>query len=280
MTKRELVAYYAAIAHVAIAHLRGRPLMLGRWPYGMDGRGFGQFECRSRPEWMSTFPLRLRDGRVVEVCVANDAPSLVWLANQGVVELHPYLARDDAFDQPIAVVFDLDPGPPADVRQAARLALLLRDMLSALGVRAFAKLSGAAGIHLFVPLNAPVTYAETKAFARTLAVRAARDQPDLAIAAMSRASRAGKVFVDWAQNDERKQTIAPYSLRAMRRPAVSAPISWPEVDALAASGGPARGIGPAEMLERVNSVGDLFADVATLRQQLPAIDQPRPASRR
>ena len=279
MTKRELIGYYAAIAPAILPHLRGRPVMLGRWPYGVESRGFGQFECRARPEWMGAFPLRLRDGRVVDVCVVNDAPSLVWLAQQGVIELHPYLARVDAFDRPTAIVLDLDPGPPAGLRECARLALALREDLQRHALRASAKLSGAAGLHLFVPLNTAVTYAETKAFARALAARAAAQEPALAIAGVSRAARRGRVFIDWAQNDQRKQTVAPYSLRATRRPAVSLPLQWHEIERIAERDGEAAvAMAPRDALARIAAMGDLFADVARLRQRLP--DQPRPTSSR
>ena len=270
-TKRDLIRYYADVAGVIVPHLRGRPLMLGRWPYGVEGRGFGQLECRGRPDWLASFALRLRDGRRLEVCVVNDAPSLVWLANQGVVELHPYLARAQAFDAPSAVVFDLDPGAPAGLRECARLALALRELLSSLGLRAYAKLTGGSGLHVFVPLNAAdARYDETKAFAREIAARLVRADPDVVTDRISRAARAGKVFIDWAQNDERKQTIAPYSLRATRRPEISAPLTWDEIDRLA-EGETLGALGPNDVLTRVRALGDPFADVATLRQSLPSL---------
>ena len=267
-TKRDLVRYYADVAPVIVPHLRGRPLMLGRWPYGVSGRGFGQFECRARPEWMAGFALRLRDGRVVDVCIANDAAALLWLAQQDVVELHAYLARAEAFDTPTSVVFDLDPGPPAGLAEAANLALAVRDELDGRGLRAFVKRTGGNGVHVVVPLNTPgLTYAATKAFARDVAARLARREPRLAIDRPSRAARAGRVFIDWAQNDERKQTIAPYSLRATRVPSVAAPLEWREVDSLA-RGDPAVAMTPERVIERIRASGDPFADVPTLVQAL------------
>lgn len=272
-TKADVLAYYRAVAPVMVPHLAGRPMMLGRWPEGVDGRGFGQFECRGRPEWMSSAPLRLRDGRVVDVCIVNDEPSLVWLANQGVLELHPYLARWSSFDTPLAIVFDLDPGPPASLVECCRVALRLRDVLGEHNLRAVAKTSGGSGLHVFVPLNVPVTYADTKPFARSVAARLAADLPDLVVDRMSKAVRPGRVFIDWGQNDERKQTVAAYSLRAADSPIVSTPLSWGEV--AAGVDGAALVFSPADVIDRISRLGDHFAPMLTLTQQLPARSSPR-----
>jgi bifunctional non-homologous end joining protein LigD len=266
MTKADVVAYYRTVAHVMVPHLRGRPLMLGRWPEGVEGRGFGQFECRGRPQWMSHHALRLTDGRVVETCVADDARSLVWLANQGVIELHPYLYRVDAPDRPTAVVFDLDPGAGAGIAACCEVALLVRERLDALGLAAVVKTSGASGLHVFAPARG-ATFAETKALARRIASELARDRADRVTERIARDARARKVFVDWVQNDERRQTIAPYSLRAARVPRVSTPLSWDEVRAGAL--GARLVFGPDEVLERVRSRGDLFADALEPTQDVP-----------
>ena len=263
-TKGDLVAYYRGVADVLVPHLRERPLMLGRWPEGVGTRGWGQFECRGRPSWMASYPLRLRDGRVVEICVVNDADSLEWLAQQGVVELHPYLARADAFDRPIGVVFDLDPGPPAAVAECARVALLLRERLDALGLRAAVKTSGAQGLHVVVPIARGPSFAETKAFARGLAAELAAARPDLVLDRMTRAERAGRVFIDWAQNDERKQTVAPYSVRAADEPLVSTPLTWDEVAA-----GDVLAFTIEDALARVRTRGDAFGIALDEGQRLP-----------
>ena len=265
-TKGDLVAYYASVGAAMVPHLARRPLMLGRWPSGVHERGWGQFECRGRPEWMSAFELHMRDGRVVETCVVDDVASLVWLANQGVLEFHPFLARAEAFDRPTAMVFDLDPGAPAGLVECAQVALRLRDVLAAVGLISYVKGSGSIGMHVVVPLNTPVTYAETKSFARAVATLLAHEDPARVVDVMTRARRSGKVFVDWAQNDERKQNIAPYSLRAAAGVPVSAPITWEE----AASADHTR-FGPREVLDRVRDRGDVFAQVPTMRQQLPRL---------
>lgn len=271
-TKADVLAYYRSVAPAMVPHLAGRPMMMGRWPEGVDGRGFGQFECRGRPEWMASAPLRLRDGRVVDVCIVNDEPSLLWVANQGVLELHPYLARWSSFDTPLAVVFDLDPGPPASLAECCRVALRLRELLDGARLHTVVKTSGGSGLHVFVPLNVPATYAETKAFARSVAAELAATLPDLVVDRMSRAVRPGRVFIDWGQNDERKQTVAAYSLRAADRPVVSAPVGWDEIDA--GAGGATLVFSPAAVLDRLAHVGDLFEPMLTLTQQLPSPGSP------
>ncbi|HUQ42257.1 MAG TPA: non-homologous end-joining DNA ligase [Candidatus Limnocylindrales bacterium] len=255
-TKAELVRYYAEIAPVLVPHIKGRPLMLGRWPEGVNARGWGQFECRGRPSWMASYPLRLRDGRVVDVCVVDDERSLLWLAQQGVVELHAYLARMNAFDQPLSVIFDLDPGAPAGLPECRDVALLLREALAARGLGAVVKTSGATGLHVSVPIAEGPRFAETKQFARSLAAGLVARRPDLVIDRMSREERRARVFIDWSQNDERKQTVAPYSVRAMSRPFVSTPISWNE---LANSDPGALRFTMHDVPSRVARYGDLFA---------------------
>ncbi|MFN2484660.1 MAG: non-homologous end-joining DNA ligase [Candidatus Limnocylindria bacterium] len=270
-TKRDMLDYYLRVGPTLVPHLAGRPLMLGRFPEGVEGRGWGQFECRGRPDWMASVPLRLRTGVVREVCVVNDMPSLMWVVNQGVIELHPFLARADAFERPTSVVFDLDPGPAAGLAECARAALRLRGVLDEAGLRAYVKTSGSSGIHVFVPIDATHSYAETKAFARRIAARLASENPELVIDRMTRSLRAGRVFVDWAQNDERKQTVAPYSLRATARPLVSTPITWDEVGTAAAGSDPAiLAFGPSQVTERTRDCGDLFAPVAAGGHRLPA----------
>jgi bifunctional non-homologous end joining protein LigD len=125
-TKGQMLDYYARVAPALLPHLADRPLTLGRFPNGIDGPGFAQTECRGRPEWLHTAPIRLRDGRIRNFCLARDLASLLWIANLGTVELHTFLGVAHTLDQPTAVVFDLDPEPPAGTEDAARVALRLR----------------------------------------------------------------------------------------------------------------------------------------------------------
>ena len=267
LTKQWLVDYYVAVAEPLIPHLAGRPLTLARFPEGLDRPGFLQNECRGRPSWMHVQALTLRDGTVRRYCVIDDLPSLAWVANLGTVELHPYLSRGD--DRPLAVVFDLDPHEGTAALDAWRVALDLRERLAGRGLRSFAKTSGATGLHVFVPLNTPHRFEETRTFAREVADELAAAQPDRVSASTRPADRAGHVFVDWLQNDPRRSTVAPYSLRASEPPGVSTPLAWAEVEAVVAAGQPdARSFTPDEVLERLRRTGDAFAPVVELRQRL------------
>jgi bifunctional non-homologous end joining protein LigD len=253
-TKGDLLDYYAQVAAVALPHLADRPLTLGRFPNGIEERGFAQTECRGSPEWVRTAPVRLRDGRIRNFCLAHDAASLLWIANLGTVELHTFLAAAKALDQPMAVLLDLDPEPPASLADACRVALLVRDRLAARGLTAVVKTTGGAGLHLVVPLNRPHTYAQTREFARHLADELAGEDERIVASATRREQRKGTVLIDWAQNSERRSVVAPYSLRASYVPLVSTPVAWDEVE----PGNEALLFGPGEVLDRVARFGDLF----------------------
>jgi bifunctional non-homologous end joining protein LigD len=202
----------------------------------------------------------------------------VWLANIGDLELHAFLARARKPLAPTAMVFDLDPGAPANVLDCCEVALWLRDLFDELGLRVFPKTSGSKGIQLYVPLHVPATFEDTKPFARAMGEIVERDHPDRVTTNMSKAERPGKVFVDWSQNDDHKTTVCAYSLRAKERPTVSTPLSWDEVEKAASDRDAERlRFLPEDVLARVDQRGDLFAPVLTLEQGLPALG---PASRR
>ena len=174
-------------------------------------------------------------------------------------------------DAASAVVLDLDPGAPAGLAECCEVALVLRERLELLGLAAFAKTSGAAGLHVSVPLNARHTFAETKAFARALARRLAAAHPELVVAEPRRSARAGKVLVDWAQNNAARSTVAAYSLRATPWPTVSAPVTWDEIERAVAEGqAELLTFEPRSVLDRLERFGDLFRPVLELVQTLPA----------
>jgi bifunctional non-homologous end joining protein LigD len=209
-------------------------------------------------------------GRRWEFCSIDDLPSLVWIVNLASIELHPFFARADTLDEPTAVVFDLDPGPPADVVQCSIVALRLCDALESVGLQGFAKTSGSVGMHVVVPLNSRHTWEESKAFARRLARELVHELPDLVVDKQARSARRGKVLVDWLQNDPTRSTVAPYSLRGHGWPLVSMPVSWEEVRQAARSGRAEDLVfEPAAAVERVERLGDVYEPVLSLEQQLP-----------
>jgi bifunctional non-homologous end joining protein LigD len=268
-TKGRLIEYYARVADVMVPHLRGRPITLRRWPNGVDAASFYEKNCPShRPPWVET--VRMGD---VSYCLLDEPAALVWTANLAAIELHPGLARAPDLQSPTVVVFDLDPGPPADVLTCARVALLVRDLCAHFELRLWPKTSGSKGMQLYLPLNNGATYAHTKPFAHAVARLLERDHPTLVLSEMERSRRKEKVFIDWSQNTASKTTVAVYSVRALPAPTVSTPVTWDELDDALTSGDASRlRFGPNEVLERVRRHGDLHAPVAHLVQELPRLD--------
>jgi bifunctional non-homologous end joining protein LigD len=272
-TKGQVVDYYTRIAPAVLPHLRGRPLTLKRYPDGVEGEYFYEKQCPAhRPDWVRTAAVHSRrNGRAIDYCLADDLPTLVWLAQIGDLELHTSLALAADVRQPTILAFDLDPGPPATIVECAQVALELRELLDRLGLEAFPKTSGSKGMQVYVPLNVPgVTYEDTKTLSLGLAQLLERRLRDLVVSDMRKTLRAGKVLVDWSQNDEHKTTVCVYSLRARERPTVSTPLRWEEVEAVIESGDPDDlAFTSDQTLERVAEHGDLFAPVLELEQPLP-----------
>jgi bifunctional non-homologous end joining protein LigD len=272
-TKGQLIDYYARVSPALLPHLHGRPLTLKRYPDGVEGQHFYEKQCPShRPEWVQTASVWSRhNARSIDYCLANDLPTLVWAANLAALELHTSLALAEDVERPTTMVFDLDPGAPADIVDCCRVGLWVRDLFGGLGLESFAKTSGSKGLQVYVPLNVETSYAETKPFAKAVAELLAKQHPKKVVSRMSKELRAGKVLVDWSQNDEHKTTVCVYSLRARERPTVSTPVEWDEVEAALRAKDPGRlTFESDDVLARVEEGGDLFAPALTLRQALPS----------
>ncbi len=263
-TKGEVIDYYTRIAPALLPHLRDRPLTLKRYPNGVEAGHFYEKNCPSHaPDWV-------RKERVAQIdyCVCDDLATMVWLANLADLELHPSLSLADDINRPTVMAFDLDPGPPAGLAECCEVAVLLRDTLAQLGLESFAKTSGSKGIQVYVPLNVDeVDYDHgTKRLSQALARHLEGAHPKLIVSQQRKELRRGKVLIDWSQNDEHKTTVCVYSLRARERPTVSTPLEWSELDDPAALVFEA-----ADVLDRVERHGDLFAPVVELEQELPAL---------
>lgn len=272
-TKAQVIDYYIRISPVLLPHLKDRPLTLKRYPDGVEGGFFYEKRCPPyRPDWIQTAPVWSERNEVeIHYCLANNLPSIVWAANLGDLELHTFLARAQNVERPTMMVFDLDPGPPADILHCAEVGLRLKEKFDALGLETFAKTSGSKGLQVYVPLNTAVTYDATKTFAHGLAEQLEREQPELILSRMEKRLRAGKVFVDWSQNDRHKTTVCVYSLRAKERPMVSTPVEWSEVKAALRKKDAGRlAFDSNEVLRRVEEKGDLFEPILKLKQKLPA----------
>ena len=279
-TKKDIIDYYVRIAPALIPHLRGRALTRKRYPDGVEGEPF--FEKNApmhKPDWVKVTPIWSgRNRRTVNYILADDLPTLVWLANLAALELHPSLALAKDVTCPTEMVFDLDPGPPADIVQCCQVGLWLREVFEHFGLQSFPKTSGSKGLQIYVPLNTPTTYESTKMFSHALAQLMEHEHPGVVLSEMSRAARAGKVFVDWSQNDEHKTTVAVYSLRAREHPTVSTPVSWDEVErAFKKKDGKLLVFEAKQTIARFEKMGDLFEPVLELKQQLPDLKKMAPA---
>ncbi|SER75152.1 non-homologous end-joining DNA ligase [Lentzea albida] len=259
-TKGEVIDYYTRIAPVLLPHLKDRPVTLKRFPNGVDGKWFFEKNApEHRPEWVRTMRLEspgsTKGNETVNYVMVDELATLVWLANLAALELHvpqwtvgPRGGKRD----PDLLVFDLDPGAPATVVECARVAELIRVVLDDDGVDCWAKTSGNKGMQVYA--YAPAK--DTSEYAKAVAQRLAREQPGLIVSTMAKAQRTGKVFIDWSQNNTAKTTVAPYSLRARERPAVSTPVTWDEVEECEVVEDLV--FTADEVLERVESAGDLF----------------------
>jgi len=267
-TKGDLIAYYARIADAVLAHLRDRPLTLKRYPDGVEGEYFYEKQSPShRPEWVQTARID-----AINYTLAQDRPTLIWLANLADIELHTSLSLAQEPQRPTTLVFDLDPGVPADLLQCCEVALVLHGLFSQLGLESFAKTSGSKGLQVYLPLNSQVDYEGSKPFARRIAELLEQRLPELVISRMTKRLRPGKVLVDWSQNDAHKTTVTVYSVRARERPTVSTPVSWDEVRRCYEAGDEQLlTFTTDDVLARVAGLGDLFAPVLSARQRLPRL---------
>ncbi|MEA3201059.1 MAG: bifunctional non-ous end joining protein LigD [Thermoplasmata archaeon] len=273
-TKAHVIDYYRRVSPALLPHLRDRPVTLKRYPDGVEGKFFYEKSCPPyRPAFVRTAPVWSEGrGEDIDYCVLDTLPALVWAANLADLEMHTFLHTAPDVARPHALVFDLDPGPGTDIVDCARLGLRVRDLFEGFGLACLAKTSGSKGLQVYAPLNTPASYEETKPFARAVAEMLERETPATVTSNMSKAERAGRVLVDWSQNDAHKTTVCAYSLRAKAQPTVSTPVTWEEI-ARCASEGKADLLRflTEDVLERVETHGDLFRPVLDLEQALPAL---------
>jgi len=271
-TKQQVIDYYVRIAPAMVPHLAGRPLTRKRYPNGVDEEFFYEKNApQHRPDWVKTAPIWSgRNRRTIHYILADDLATLVWLANLAAIELHPALSFAEDITCPTMMVFDLDPGPPANIVQCCQVGLWLREIFQHFGLQSFPKTSGSKGLQIYVPLNTPINYESTKTFSHALAQLLEQEHPEMVVSDMKKQVRTGKVFVDWSQNDEHKTTIAVYSLRAREHPTASTPVTWEEVERAYKKKDASLLVFEAkQVVARVEKMGDLFAPVLELKQQLP-----------
>ena len=275
-SKGEVIDYYSRIAPVLLPHLKDRPLTLKRYPHGVGGEFFYAKNVPvGAPSWVRTVKLpspgSSKDRDEVEYVLVDELATLAWTANLAALELHAPMWRLDGGGRPAPpdlMVFDLDPGAPAAIVECCRVAELIRRALDADGLAALPKTSGSKGLQLYVPLRPDHPWKDVHQYARRLAERLEREHPALVVSNMKKALRAGKVLVDWSQNNAAKTTVVVYSLRAREWPTVSTPVSWNEVESC---GRPDDLVFlSSDVLERVERLGDLFAPALRPERSLAA----------
>lgn len=268
-TKAEVIDYYVRVAPVLLDHLGDRAITMRRFPNGVDAGSFFEKRCPThRPEWVQVADGPGDKGGAIDYCRLAEPAALAWAANLAAIELHAPMARATDIEAPTMVVFDLDPGPGTAMAECARVAQWIWEILDALDLAAWPKTSGSKGLQVYLPLNSPHDHDHARSFSLAVAQRVEQDHPDLVVTTQAKAARTNKVLIDWSQNSRHKTTICAYSLRARPRPTVSTPVGWDEVDD-AVAGQPLT-FEAADVLARIDEVGDLFAPTFTEVQHLPA----------
>ncbi|MFW6866502.1 non-homologous end-joining DNA ligase [Nocardioides sp. CPCC 206347] len=269
-TKGEVLDYYARIAPVLLPHLAGRPVTRIRWPHGVGDMSFFEKNAPAgTPSWVRTAEVPTtgsrgpsRNGDTLRFPIIEDLPTLIWAVQLAALELHVHQWTVDDKDEPLGadrVVIDLDPGEGAGLHECCQVALLARDALAERGLEALPVTSGSKGLHLYARLPERRPSDETSELAKEIAEELQAAHPQQVTATMTKARRRDKVFLDWSQNAGSKTTVAPYSLRGTPRPQVATPITWDEVDEGAEDPLGLEQFTPAQVLERVDEYGDLFA---------------------
>lgn len=268
-TKGEVLNYYAQIAPVLLSHLAHRPVTRIRWPHGVQDMSFFEKNAPGgTPSWVRTATVPTTGSRsgkgegTITFPIVDDLATLTWLVNLAALELHVHqwtVGRNGRPRHADRLVIDLDPGEPAGLHECCQVALLVRDRLGDRDLATRPVLSGSKGLHLYADLPKRMPSDDSTALAKEVAEQLQKEQPSLVTATMTKARRAGKVFLDWSQNAGSKTTISPYSLRGQERPYVAAPVSWAEVEAGADDPLGLEQLRFDEVLDRVAEHGDLFA---------------------
>ncbi len=234
LTKGMVIEYYIKMAPKILPVIANRPLVLTRYPDGVEGGKMSFFEKNApegTPNWVKLqtiySPTSKRD---VHYIVCNDLDTLIWLANLAALEIHMPFSTTADLDKPDMLFFDVDPEPPATLSDAAEVALLLKDKLRELGLTPFVKTSGKKGLHVVAPIEPEYSFERVRSFVHKIGVELAKEN-DLVVSEFRDTKKPGKVFADYLQNSPMRTMVIPYSLRPTKEATVSAPLEWSEVKA-------------------------------------------------
>lgn len=266
-TKHDLIRYYIEVAPYLLPHLRNRPLVVQRFPGGIEGEGFYQKNApEGAPVWLRTCPVEHQKGKETLYIIAESVEALVWLANQACLELHPWLSSAGTLGSPDFAVFDLDPMEKSTFDQVRLAALAFRELLERLGLNCYPKLSGATGLQVYLPLEPVYTYRQARGFVEQVCRRIHRAMPEITTMERKVSQREGKIYLDYLQNVRGKTLASPYSPRPLPGAPISMPLDWDEV----AGGNYQPGAFTITTAPgRLKQVGDKFAAVLTDKQEIP-----------
>lgn len=268
LTKAHLIRYYHEIAPVLLPHIRNRLLVMKRYPDGIQGEAFYQKECPAyAPDWVETYAVS-HSRKVINYIVCNDTATLVWLANQGCIEVHCWTSRLGAVDHPDLAVMDLDPSEGVPFEVVLKVARLFRRALEEFGLKGYPKTSGASGLHIFIPILPIYTYPVVTATMKFLAELVMQTYPDGATVERSIPKRRGKVYLDYLQNGRGKTMAFQYGLRPVPGAPVSAPLNWAEVESQEVD---PHNYNLKTIFKRIQKHGDLYADLIYNGQSLQSL---------
>lgn len=262
-SKGDIINYYASIWPYLAPHLKGRPVSLVRYPEGINGVFFYQKNIPDPPPWVETVPVQ-SEGKTINYALINNLETLIWSINLGCIEIHPWLSALPDLDHPSYLIFDLDPMEPAVFSDSVNIAKYIKIILDELKLKAFPKISGATGIHIYLPLKSQYTYQQTSTFVKRIGEVVINSFPTLATNERKVSLRSGKVYIDHLQNLKGKTIASVYSLRPFSGAPVSIPVTWNEL----ADVHP----GMFNILnapDRIKNTGDYFDGLLHLKQGLP-----------
>jgi bifunctional non-homologous end joining protein LigD len=267
-TKRDLVRYYASIAPMILPHLADRAVNLHRYPDGVGpGRGFWQKDLPGRtPSWVRRWTYHHENLALTSYAVVDRAATLVWLAQEAAIELHPWTSRIDEPDCPTDALIDIDPGESTTWDDVLRLARLFRTALEHLGVRGFPKVTGRRGLQVSIPIVPDYTFEDTRSWVETISRAIGATAPGLVSWEWSKRARGGLARLDYTQNAINRTLVAPYSVRSSPNASVATPITWNELDDPDLR--PDRWT-METVAARIAEVGDPWGDKLGLEQELP-----------
>jgi bifunctional non-homologous end joining protein LigD len=239
ITKAQIIEYYIKIAPKMLGFLAERPLVLTRFPDGIDQQMFYAKDApQGTPSWVKTVKIYSETvKRDVNYVLCNNLDTLIWLANIAAIEIHMPLSKAGSREKPDFAFFDIDPEPPATYKDATAVALLLKEKFETLGLESYVKTSGKKGLHMLIPIVPEYTFRETRAFVHNIGQQLAKEH-SLVVSELSETKKPGKVLVDYLQNSHGRTMVSPYSLRATPEATVSTPLEWSEVE---------KGIKPTEL---------------------------------